>query len=215
MFSSQQRGHPSSCPVPVQLPLSLREENLRDEELLKFSLLLCFSWSIGHSAQRCLQKWGKLLLKNKQKWTFTLCLYQFFWGGEKTVIKTGKPFGEGVEKQLEQLNIAETLSGIFCLLSTVYQSLHLHLGPGLTGESTGALNEMDKWKLGEQKAVTAAQNFPFNSFGCTLLLTYFCTCSGVSVWTWNPREDSRAGSLSKRTSAASSRTSQGNDSILP
>lgn len=67
-------------------------------------------------------------------------------GREKknSVIKKAKPFGEGVKTQLEQLNIAETLSGICCLLSTVYQSLYLHPGPGLTGESSGALNEMDK-----------------------------------------------------------------------
>lgn len=63
---------------------------------------------------------------------------------KKPVIKKAKPFGEGVKTQLEQLNIAETLSGICCLLSTVYQSLYLHPGPGLTGESSGALNEMDK-----------------------------------------------------------------------
>lgn len=60
------------------------------------------------------------------------------------VIKKAKPFGEGAKTQLEQLNIAETLSGICCLLSTVYQSLYLHPGPGLAGESSGALNEMDK-----------------------------------------------------------------------
>lgn len=159
--------------------------NLRDEELLKFSFLLSQCSMLSPEV-------GKIAAKEQAEMNVYTLSLPVFLGKKKTVIKTGKPFGEGVEKQLEQLNIAETLSGIFCLLSTVYQSLHLHLGPGLTGESTGALNEMDKWKLGEQKAVTAAQNFPFNSFGSTLLLTYFCTCSGVSVWTWNPREDSGA-----------------------
>lgn len=107
---------------------------------------------------------GEIAAENSHKWAFTLRRNQIFWG-EKTKNTNKNPkglLGTGWKKQLEQLNIAETLSGISCLLSTVYQSLYLHLGPGLTGESSRALNEMDKWKLGEQTAATAAQNFPFS-----------------------------------------------------
>lgn len=195
MFSSQQRGYPSSYPVPVQpLCLFVPEPawgNLRDEELLKFSLLLCFSWPTGHCAQRCLQKWGKLLLKNKHKLTFTLCLYQF--SGRKKK-KPESLLGNGVKKHLEQLNIAETLSGICCLLSTVYQSLYLNLRPGLTGESTGALNEMDKWKLGEQTAVTELSFHLFWMYAAAHVLLYLfwgqCVDEkpGRRQWSWAERE---------------------------
>lgn len=115
-----------------------------------------------------------------------------------------------MKKQLEPLCIAETLSGISCLLSTVYQSLYLHPGPGLTGESTGALNEMDKWKLGEQTAATAAQNLPFSVMVRALSAVARC-CSRTSVPVlgsaqgWGTQEETaeRRGSLSTWTSVPS------------
>lgn len=130
--------------------------------------------------------------------------------------KTGKPLGEGVKKQLEQLNIAEILSGICCLLSTVYQSLYLHLGPGLTGESTGALNEMDERKLGEQTAPTAAT---YRTFFSPLWVARCRSRPSVPVLGSARGRGTRQetaklkGSLSTRTSAPSSRTSRSNDSI--
>lgn len=115
-----------------------------------------------------------------------------------------------MKKLPEPLCIAETLLGISCLLSTVYQSLYLHPGPGLTGESTGALNEMDKWKLGEQTAATAAQNLPFSVMVRALSAVARC-CSRTSVPVlgsareWGTQEETaeQRGSLSTRTSAPS------------
>lgn len=98
---------------------------------------LISKWSFWNNPCYCISpdplvtvspKVGKIAAENKHKWAFTLST-SVWENSNKNVFA----FWRKEWKSSWSNSILQTLLGISCLLSTVYQSLYLHLGPGLTG----------------------------------------------------------------------------------